>query len=327
MVAQGDDPWVSVSVLGEQLFCRRAGVINFESSYEDDGSETSWATGQRRWVGYSLYEIKERLERLFLLSALPLAFGVIVWVLRRHVEKYIGVYVFLVLFALAIAFLLSLQPLLSVLVLYLRAVLAIARIPDPENCDSKPVSWWALLQAGFENRELSESLRDTDWRLVGRPWRILAKGDLRIPVFRRRGGGLDSGRDPNLYPQHIARIAAYCHLVEKCMLGKSPYGIILYGHSWKGTTVPYHPGTRSTFYDALIRARKLLRISLAGDDPPPPGNRHKCLRCPYGDPNKGPSPGASLCGIRFQWQPPHASVLVQSEINDAEEEGEDGQRW
>jgi hypothetical protein len=134
-----------------------------------------------------------------------------------------------------------------------------------------------------------------------------------------------------LYRQHFARIAAYCHLIERCTGYRSPYGVILFGTTYKGVALRNSPAARKAFHDGLLAARQVARDSRRGIEPKRP-HENLCLHCPVGRPveyrpgltetvSAGgvlPVRGAvgpenklyhSRCGDRFRWLPPHERVL------------------
>ena len=77
------------------------------------------------------------------------------------------------------------------------------------------MNWFGLLNLGFESIRLDDSLRDPDWRFDGRPWRILRKGSLSIPVFRTRSPQ-EAPREPQ-----IAKIMSLDQRTVISMLRKS----------------------------------------------------------------------------------------------------------
>ena len=181
---------------------------------------------------------------------------------------------------------------------YLRAILAREKVPDPNHQEPQKIYWWNLIQAGYTQYAPSEAMGDPKWRLAGKPWRVLKKGNLRIPVFRKRS------LDEKLYKQHFARIAAYCHLLETCEGGECPYGIVMLGSTLKGLTVPCRPPARKAFHHGLIDARTMIRIIPdSGLEPGAPSNLNLCYGCPWGKPERGAD--ISACGMRFNWIPPH----------------------
>jgi len=285
MAATDDTPWVSVSLLAEHTFCPRAGVIQHESREEDTGEEKFHAPRGKAF--YTIKQIEKELTKwgnytLIMLVITLFSFVCVVpifillWCFLRWADIYYSH--------------------------YLPAKNARASVPNPEHTEPQPTNWWALIQAGFEPRRLDEGLRDPRWRLVGCPWRILVKGDLRIPVFRKRLGRGDSG--DKLYRQHYARMAAYCHLIQECEGASSPYGIVLFGHTYTGMTVPATPWTNKTFHDALVATREMV-ASLPGKVPPAPSvqDRGKCKLCPHSWRDR--TTGLSVCGQRFNWVPPN----------------------
>ena len=216
-----------------------------------------------------------------------------------------------------------------------QALNAVPREPDQDLQKEQPVNWWELLKSGFESISYRSSqddrgtLRDEKWKLAGRPWRVLRRGDLRIPVFLMRRGN-------SLYPQHSARMAAYCHLLERCEGGKSPYGVILYTtylfrktEIYDGIAIPNAPSTRKRFHNALLEARRIITTeSQSNSKQSMPKHTAACLSCPYGKPilyqqgktdtqlNGVKLPAFlatdddqmdyhSVCGDRFRWLPPH----------------------
>ena len=182
------------------------------------------------------------------------------------------------------------------------------------------------MKAGFESITYQDTLRDERWKLAGRPWRVLRKGGMRIPVFLMRRGN-------KVKFQHIARMAAYCHLIETCEGAESPYGIVLFNGTYDGIAIPNAPGPRKAFHSALVKSRKIINDSIEGKDPEPPSNRQICYYCPNGRPVSY-IPGEtehkkmgeplpvhiipafpagydfhSACGDRFRWVAPHEKVL------------------
>jgi hypothetical protein len=184
--------------------------------------------------------------------------------------------------------------------LYIPAKLARASVPDSNHTESQVVKWWGLINAGFRPIRPQDQYRDPQWHLAGCPWRILVKGDLRIPVFRKRPSKGNSG--DRLFKQHYTRMAAYCHLLEKCEHAQSPYGIVLFGNSHKGLTVPSQPGTKKTFHDSLVSARRTI-ATIPQVLPQHPANTQTCVLCPHS--KRDVLTNASICGTRFYWNPPN----------------------
>jgi len=187
--------------------------------------------------------------------------------------------------------------------------------------DPQPIDWWELRNSGFTAARYEEPLRDDAWKLTGRPFLVLCRGDDRVPVFRQHHP------TETLYRQHFARIAAYCHLIQRSTGYKSPYGVILFGTTYKGVALRNSPSAQAAFHQGLAEARQTVRQARRGDDPRPP-EPERCVRCPVGRPVLriegvtdtvcegrvlqagclyGPENKLyhSACGDRFRWVPPH----------------------
>jgi hypothetical protein len=162
-------------------------------------------------------------------------------------------------------------------------------------------------------------------RLTGRPWRVLRKGDLQIPVFRVTGEGPEV-----IYPKHTVRAAAYCALLDQSAGAKSPYAIALFAGTYNGWTLPNTPEARG-FLDKVLDAVRthLTPEMMIG----PPASRKVCSGCPHGAPRpyrRGETETTlfgspvrphgstgrdgrvyhSACGDRFGWTPPHDEAVT-----------------
>lgn len=343
--AQSHTPWVGVHVLTEFIFCPRAGLITFETKQEDDDDDRELQGQQRAQLTYrpyySLKPIEESLEKaLNDLRRLPIIAGGAAILL-----------LILLLLSNAIEFWL-LALILPALILFVGGAEAVSRVsrfsrlrnmarsaqpkePDPKSLDNTRVNWWSLLAAGFDSVPYRDTLKDYSWRVAGKPWRVLRKGSLRIPVWRRRG---DTENQTKIRGQHYARMAAYCRLIEKAEGGSSPYGIILFGNTYDGIAIPNNRGSRSAFNKGLRGAREIITDKRRGRDPLPPRPETICNGCPLGKPfayRPGESdnrPGRlnttpylvtgedsrsyhSECGDRFRWIPPHQKAIAKGLSN------------
>lgn len=183
------------------------------------------------------------------------------------------------------------------------------------------VRWCEMLKAGFISVSF-DRLRNDEWKLEGRPWRVLRRGNLSIPVF------FQTATDTQVHPKHLAKAAAYCFLLQTVGLAESPYALVLKEGSFEGTLVPYNPRSRMVFHNGLRRAREVLRAQKAGQSPSPAERDSYCETCPHGKAklfqpgfsehraNGFPLPIVvisddgkvlyhSHCGDRFDWVPPH----------------------
>ena len=316
--ARTDDPWVAVSTLGEFAFCDRAGVIAAEKEPEDLGDEEPRASLR---LFYRIPELEADIERRRrILLRYGIGYGLLygVAVLTIPVIGPLLVLVSTVLALIAQGIVSKWKPDLGILHSYRqlkasRASLEYARsciadVPPPEHTRPMPVNWWSLLQANYESTRPNEMLRDTDWRLCGKPWRILKYGNLRIPVFRKRYSGVDPAREKQIHHQHQMRITAYCRIVEATEGGISPYGIVMFGRTYAGVTVPVGQANADRLRQTLMHVRETLRNKA---DPEPPQRLGQCRNCPHGRPeayHRHPRYMHSDCGDRFRWTPPHEKL-------------------
>ncbi|WNG24742.1 hypothetical protein F0U62_12510 [Cystobacter fuscus] len=298
MQAQDGDPWVSVSLLGECTFCVRAGRFQHEQSQEDTGEEQI-EPPRRGWFRppFSVAEIELEMGKLRPKAA-TLALATLVTTVLALFVCIFGV-------AAAVLFVFTVRAGLALLALgnLLRDARAAASPePDPGARQPQPVSWWSLLQNGFQPHRYEDPLSDESWRVTGKPWRILQRGSVRIPVFRKRN------EDERLYRQHFARIAAYAHLLERSEGATVPYGVVLLGSSYCGLAVPVDPPSKKQFHDALILARTVIK---GGPHQPPPHNPSMCRSCVWGKPmtEDNGSSYQSPCGERYDWVPPHEKAI------------------
>ncbi len=324
-----DDPLLGVYVLSQFVFCARAGVCAYETRQEAADDEPLPA--QLDYLPrYEIYDIETAFSEkvstltwyvgglLFSLAAgsfLALKFApVLVW----------GLIAVVVLFAVAMAPTLQALWELSGRHRAFRAAEAVE--PDADGEEIQAVNWFAMLQAGFLSVPYHRLTHDK-WKLEGKPWRVLRRGNWRIPVFFR------SATDQRLHPKHLAKVAAYCHLLQAVECYESPYGIVLQENSYEGVAIPNNARARKIFHAALRLARKTLQSVDADKGTSPPEQVSLCAGCPFGQPYRY-QPGCtdglqarlslpifvlvdkthetihhSLCGDRFHWMPPHKQTL------------------
>lgn len=326
-------PWIGVHVLSEFVFCPRAGVLTFEMGVEDTGEERDHVPPLDYLPDFELELIEERLQHAWQqvarLTAAAVAVGLVLWGAAVAIDPVF----YLVLLASGGWFLKAVIEQGKAIVTHARlreaALHAHPQVPDPESDQLQAVNWWSLLKAGFTPIEYAGAHRDTEWRLAGRPWRVLELGSLRIPVFRKVWG------EPELYPQHFVRMAAYCRVIEQSEGGRSPYGIILFGHGYDGCTVPHSEPHRQTLREELDKAGQLLAaVQQHNQRPDTPRSLTVCKGCPLGKPRvhipgkteikinghvrpahttKGTDrkPYHSPCGDRFDWVPPHELAVTK----------------
>ena len=319
--------WIGVHVLTEFLFCRRAGLITFEQQRTDTGEE--WDDGPRLdfLPDFSFDLIERVLQATWndIWKKLTWTPPILLLVFIASLLIHWGILLSLIPMALWLGVWL-LGKLGNVFELSRRLQIAREAIPQEPAADSaemQPVNWWGLLKSGFQPQQYEGAHEVSAWQLCGHPWRVLVKGSLRIPVFRKRRG------KPEIYPQHKARMTAYCRLLEESEGGQSPYGVVLFGYGYDGVAIPNTGEHRQLLAEGLRDTRQLLMdVTTAGLMPDIPRPANVCHNCPLGRPHSY-RPGESetvlngvqlpayrtrgedrrqyhsICGDRFRWVPPH----------------------
>lgn len=317
------DPTVSASTIAEYDFCPRSGILSHECGISDLEEEMP-STALLSWYEEEAIEVAyaKCINKLFWLLV-GLLVGLVVCAMTPIIEQ-------------------KFFPLLLVvgILVWARYVilehlnwqmwgkrrlamrLAVPCDPNPHSHVFQDVNWWGLLRAGYEVRRPEKVLKDAQWKVNGKPRRILQKGSMAIPVhrIRKQSGPLAS--------QHITRVMSHCHLIEATEGAISPFAIVLYGDTYQGTTVPNLRKHRDRFYDALERVRVMIQESDAGErQPSEPATGSICSQCPHGEPRSVFRKDATMrygealspyvlvnskgklfhcsCGDRFRWKPPH----------------------
>lgn len=335
-----DLPRVGVHALSEQVFCNRAGLLA-QLSGTDTGEEDEPNLGPKLdwWGDYEERSFAEAIDvtwgelRYWLtwlvasLAGFPMA-----WMLTSSLWGRGPAFV--AIWLVCIPVLVCGRNTLFIagrLIQLLRAQALWAR-STPVTLDLasevvREVNWWSLRKAGFDCRAPIESYYDPVLRLAGKPWRVLSKDrTLRIPVIRKHRGDRSWG------PQHLVRVAAYCHLIESQEGAEAPFGILLFADSYDGLIVPNTLQSREQFRRALDTLRELLATH--GEDTViaagPSDNR--CLGCPWGAPRVATEESATILegrrlspklakGRDGQWRhspcadlfgevPPHAQAIA-----------------
>ena len=322
-------PVIGVHLLSQFEFCPRAAVVTFEQTSEDSGEDE--APQRLDYLpDYDERLIRDRLNRMmnrFWLLSLLLGAGLygVCYASSWKAELLV-----LAMLPAAVVLYYLFSTVASVAILRRRldaAVNSAPREPDPLNPVEESLNWWELRKAGYEVIRLSDSMTDSDIGMVGKPWRLLRKGDLFIPVFRKHWG------DRLVHSQHRIRMAAYCDLTERSTGGKSPFGIVLFAG---GNDVLVLPATRQgqDNYSRVLQEARASMSSFVRRCEAMPAESAACLNCPHGRPEqfsklkeKTSAPLQttpvrivvgisgeryhSLCGDRFQWIPPHTDAIDQ----------------
>ncbi len=321
MVATPGDAWLSVHAIAEYAFCPRAGLLAYENKRGDvDDEPPAFDTLPAFELAAIENEIARHRQRIF-----KWLWAIAIATLTGPVGAWFRQYWLLVLGFVVMAFISYqiISTLLQLLELYRRRGVALASRcaePDPFCEFMQPVNWFGMFHLGFESQNLKEPLRHIKWQYEGRPWRILRKGSLSIPVFRARSA------QSKPQDSHIVKIAAYCELVSFCFGHDCPYGIVLIGDDYSGFAVPNHPSFRKRFHDSLVELRHLAAAADQRAEGDVPNDERKCSGCPLGKPRlvswgqqihrfgapvpinarpgRNDKPIHCDCGDRFEWEPP-----------------------
>jgi hypothetical protein len=312
---------VTVHTLSEFMFCNRAGAIAFAQQEMDEVDEPPKRVNLDYLPNYDIALIEE---------AIAAAFREIRWLVSLGVVLIAGTtflwsrgFSFGVLTGTILLGLAGWRLIRRIRQVVIRAsrrreaLTAAGKEPLEALAEMQQVNWWALLRAGYESEVLDLVLYDDELQLAGRAWRVLKKGSLRIPVVKVKRPATDDLPIPKAH--HCARVTAYCRLIERNIGGESPFGIVLFGDSYQGWTVPKTPVLQAE----LVEIVKLARSCLAGkEEVLGPATTALCKGCPHGEPmvvsaentrsgRTSPVDGKlyqSHCGDRFAWFPPHAKA-------------------
>ena len=325
----GDQPWITARVVAATEFCPRAGIIAYEDKQGDIGEEHDSGPRLDYLPDFSLEMLAASLQATVNSVWLGLTWAPPVLLVVGIAGYVSNSTILLVLIPVAYfggRWLIQKLRNVAELSRRLRAAQdAVPSEPSAESTELQPVNWWSLLKAGFSSVEYEDAHEDPALRFSGKPWRVLHKGSLRIPVFRKRAG------KPELHQQQLARMAAYCHLIVQAEGSHSPYGIVLFGDGYDGVTVPFTRENRELFLRTLSRARELFAAIAANGSLPDMPHSMCCRDCPLGRPRvhvlgmtsdsvSGTSPPPyrtrgtdkkvyhSPCGDRYQWVPPHVAA-------------------
>jgi hypothetical protein len=319
---------LSVHVLCEQIFCSRAMQQAHEQRNEDRGREDA-IIRLNYSPAYELHEIEEQLQgqlsTLWQFVCLAVGFatvGLIVGYFLHWMFFWAGM---VAAFIPVRYFLLQLPQIYLLTRDHRAAQTAIPAEPNPKVPRDEPVNWWSLHAAGFTPLPVKLRLVDDDLGCQGRPWRILRRGDLAIPVFVRRNHG-------ELRPQQRARIAAYCHLIRRNEQADSPYGIILDQGTFAGTAVKPTDADFRLILKAIDQVPRIFEAAERDGLEPAAPTDNRCKTCHHAHPRRyrpqvsetkrygTPVPTFQLraprggpiyhcsCGDRYGWLPEHERI-------------------
>ena len=85
-------------------------------------------------------------------------------------------------------------------------------------------------------------------------------------------------------PQHVVRIAAYCHLIETCELGDVPFGVLMFAGTYDCLIIPNTAAAQLQFEQALEETREFLQELEKGDSSPGSAVRQSLQRLSIREP-------------------------------------------
>ncbi|MEZ6127086.1 MAG: hypothetical protein R3C59_00220 [Planctomycetaceae bacterium] len=316
------DRLLGVDLLAKFEFCIRAGLLNAEIPSEDTGEEEDTPQRLDYLPDYEEVIIRNRLTSLMrrfwlILGSLLIELAGVGYFARNRMELSIlcGV-------VMCVSLVWWFNVFRAIAIMRSRldaAEEAAPREPDERHLIEETFNWWELRKAGYQVDRMPQPMIDPGKGIIGRPWRVLRKGDIRIPVFRKHRG------DNSVHSQQRVRIAAYCHLIETCEGSKAPFGLVLFGGSYDAVLVPNSRPNKILLDTTIATAEKVLRAGAEWQHLKAPASSC-CKSCPFGAPvpvtensvttpesNVGVYPVVGLggqfyrspCGDRYRWIPPH----------------------
>ncbi|MEZ6131301.1 MAG: hypothetical protein R3C59_21710 [Planctomycetaceae bacterium] len=289
-------PELGVHVMSEFLFCPRAGIIAYETRQGDTGADFEAAPALGGIPMFEIDQIERDLEvRSRELKQLSIAVGGfvggagLVYVYQPALTIWLLVSLIFILLATYSWW----RPAITSW-FQLRARLAQSRLakPNEPNWEHKlqqEIEWWELIAAGFQSIKLNRPMHSHEIGLTGKPWRILHRGELRIPVLRihvdETDGSMGQFR-PRLQQQ--ARLAAYAFLTETCERGNADWAIVMFNYGDRGLAFPLDDAEWEAFQTGLPRARsEFQRYENAAQYRPRPTDQGRvCRGCPFGKPRR-----------------------------------------
>lgn len=330
-------PLIGVHALTEFVFCNRAGLICQGEQTEDRGYEDA-VSNLDFMPFYELKEIDSALEKLQIriswllgLTAALIVAGAIIGIMSNWILAIILWAVSIVPFQRASIGLIKGYKLYSARQKFTRIE---SRIPDLNTPEDEELDWRAIIRFGFDVERCRDPFVDDELGIKGRPWRLLKRNSLCIPVFKCR---LPTPKNPEsiapsnwLYQQHYVRIAAYCRLIEKCTSQQAPFGLVLFSNTHRAFAIKMGRETDEALKRAIASAQETIREYQQGKKPLPP-NERLCRQCHQGrlrtyvfDSTLLDHYGEKIeprthlinnrrqhspCGDLFRWVPPHELAI------------------
>lgn len=330
-------PLIGVHALTEFVFCKRSGLICQGQQTEDQGYEDA-VSNLDFMPFYELKEIDNALEKLQvrifwlvgIVAALVLG-GALVGIMSSWILAVLVWAVSIIPVQSAFTCLVKGYQLYSAREKFTNIE---SRIPDLNNLAEEELDWRAIIRFGFDVERCRDPFIDDELGIMGKPWRLLKRNSLCIPVFNCR---LPAPKNPEssapsnwLYQQHYVRIAAYCRLIQKCTNQQAPFGLVLFSKTHRAIAIKTCRETDEALERAITSAQLTMEEYKQGTKPPPP-NKRLCRHCHQGrlrtyvydstllvHYGEEVEPRTHLidnrrqhshCGDLFRWVPPHKVAI------------------
>ena len=295
LYAEPYEPWIGVHALSEFVFCPRAGICSHDQAGNDDGEELDDRPGFYHMPIFFKEELDGQQTDLAKDSLISIGIGFVTLVCMVAAGFFLHPVFYIA------AMLCGIVALIACSAFYVRAAKvgsvlkewgnANSEVPGMDITELTVVRWPNFSVVDDYNIEKPQDvLRECEWKLAEKPWRVVRHGNRVIPVFLRNVTADSAVRvlgdtdTPQLFPQHFVRIAAYCHLIEASEGLESPYGIVLTRGSLAGIAIPHTKATREQFVAAMAEARKTMRDVAHDPHMRPVINEEHCVGCPHGWP-------------------------------------------
>ncbi len=341
-------PKLNVSILAETMFCPRAGLLASRLNEQDHGRDHD-SLRSPRWDHLPEFDEREindaliqRWQEVWTACNILLGLGLGCLAIYFAFDPILAYWLSAAPACVAV-WIVSRFPEIAILDIRRRAAarvraadaLCIADLGHEEvTVDYWKLKKWILRDGddqSTDSREYGvnvyrpvESHHDPQLQLSGRPFLILQYRAFRIPVFLKRRG------EHKVFPQHRARIAAYCHLIENSERAQAPFGVVMFPGSYDVVIIPNSSRNQDLFQRGLKQARRVITAADGGTLPEAPAG-NECRGCFRGR-LRAYRPGVtdshlailqcelntvdcadgrsyhSVCGDCFQWRPPHGQT-------------------
>lgn len=327
---QDELPLIRAHVLGQFVFCPRAAILA-EAIGDDDGLD-------QPDLGPKLHSFHDFDERRFA-AFLELAWGRLWWhltllapavvvpaIVARLGWPIAGIVLTLPAFYLASRLWGTWNGIQQILEEMKRIETIEPESFDPQSDELRTINWWSLRKGGYDCELPKKPYFNSEQQLTGKPWRVLTKGTLRVPVL------VVSPNETKVWPKHWVRIAMYCRLIESCEGVSSPFGVLLRATSDDCVLVPRTARAVELFERAAVELRELWRECEDPEFIPPEPFDNRCRGCHWGEPRDyvrsssetivdglpiDPTPirgndrklHHSDCGDYYEWAPPHQDAI------------------